>query len=752
MFKEITRKIELSGKIIELSTGKVACQADGAVMAKMGESVILCTAVSAKEAREGIGFFPLTVHYREMKFAVGQIPGGFFKTEGKSSEKEVLISRLIDRPIRPLFHPSFLNETQVICTVLSYDPECNTDILAIIGASAALALSGAPYQEIVAASRVGLIENKLVLNPSFYQLKNSKLDLIVAGTKTSVMMVESEANLLSEEQMLEAIEFGHKACQPIIEMIEDLVKTEGKPKLPLTDLYPVTLQEQIRSLIQEDIKQAYSIKLKQERNIAVTKVLEKVLQHFAADLANNNITKAQIEFAFKAIESAILRQDILQTNLRIDGRKPDEIRNIQCEVSILPKTHGSSLFTRGETQSLVVTTLGTNQDEQIVDSLDGEYKQRFMLNYIFPPYCVGEVTPVKAPGRREIGHSKLAWRALNPVLPTKDQFPYSIRVVSEVTSCNGSSSMATICGGSMALMNAGVPIKAPIAGIAMGLIKDKEQFVVLSDIIGDEDNLGDMDFKVAGSLEGITALQMDIKIAGVTFDIMKQALTQAKIGRTHILQEMHKVIHKVNENISQYAPCIHTFKIDKEKIRDVIGPGGKIIREICETTTAKIDISDDGNVSISAIWKDKLEAAIAKIKAIIFEPEIGHIFNGTVVKILEAGAFINYSANRDGFVHISEISKERIESVSSVLQHGEVVRVKLIGFDNKGKAKLTIKNIDVETSPLTDGKINRNPESSNSRDSGDHNNNKRAFAKKWQSNDTKTTSNEEIIKERKYFS
>ncbi|WP_410520979.1 polyribonucleotide nucleotidyltransferase [Candidatus Tisiphia endosymbiont of Beris chalybata] len=750
MFKEITRKIELNGKIIELSTGKVACQADGAVIAKMGESVILCTAVSAKEVKEGIGFFPLTVHYREMKFAVGQIPGGFFKTEGKNSEKEVLVSRLIDRPIRPLFHPAFLNETQVICTVLSYDPDCNTDTLAIIGASAALALSGAPYQDIVAANRVGLIENKLVLNPSFYQLKNSKLDLIVAGTKTSVMMVESEATLLSEEQMLEAIEFGHKACKPIVEMIEDLVKVAGKPKLPLTELYPSSLQDQIKSLIEVDIKQAFAVKLKQERNIAVKQLSEKVLQHFGEDLANNNLTKAQIEFALKGVVSAMLRQDILHKNLRIDGRKPEEIRNIECEVSILPKTHGSSLFTRGETQSLVVTTLGTNQDEQIIDSLDGEYKQRFMLNYIFPPYCVGEVTPVKAPSRREIGHSKLAWRALNPVLPTKEQFPYSIRVVSEVTACNGSSSMATICGSSMALMNAGVPIKAPIAGIAMGLIKEDDKFIILSDIIGDEDNLGDMDFKVAGSLEGITALQMDIKISGVTFEIMKQALTQAKMGRIHILQEMHKSINKVNESISQYAPCIYTFKIDKEKIRDVIGPGGKVIREICEVTTAKIDISDDGTVSVSAVGKEKLDLAISKIKAIIFEPEIGHIFNGTVVKILEAGAFINYSPNRDGFVHISEISKERIESVSSILKHGEVVRVKLIGFDNKGKAKLTIKNIDIDTLPLANGKAN-SPTEGYSREAADSSVSKRAVAKKWQNNDTKVAA-DEIIKERKYFS
>lgn len=751
MFEEITKKIELGGKIIELSTGKIAGQADGAVMAKMGDSVLLCTAVSAKEVKEGIGFFPLTVHYREMKFAAGLIPGGWYKYEGKNTEKEVLVSRLIDRPIRPLFHPAFLNETQVICTVLSYDPECNTDILAIIGASAALALSSAPYQEVVAASRVGLIGDKFVLNPSFSQLQNSKLDLVVAGTKTSVMMVESEASLLSEEQMLEAIEFGHSELQPVIKMIEDLAKIAGKPKLSVTDLYPSQLKEQIRKLVEEDIKQAFAIKLKQERSVAVKLLSTKLQKHFAEDITNNNLTKAHIEFALKDVEAEILRSDILQNNIRIDGRKPDEIRNIKCEVAILPKTHGSSLFTRGETQSLVVTTLGTKQDEQTIDGLDGEYKERFMLNYIFPPYCVGEATPVRAPGRREIGHSKLAWRALNPVLPTREQFPYSIRVVSEVTSCNGSSSMATVCGSSMALMNAGVPIKAPIAGVAMGLIKEGQQFVVLSDIMGDEDHLGDMDFKVAGSLDGITALQMDIKISGVTFDIMRKALTEAKTARIHILEQMHKTITKVNESISKYAPCIYSLKIDKDKIRDVIGPGGKIIREICETTTAKIDISDDGTISISAIGQEKLDMAIARIKSIIFEPEVGNIFNGTVVKILEStGAFINYSGNKDGFVHISEIAKERIESVSSVLKLGEIIRVKLIGFDSKGKAKLTIKNIDTELLPIMEGKLHRNVENSGKEygESG----NKRAVAKKWQNSDQKPVSQDEIIKERKYFS
>lgn len=747
MFEEITKTIEWGGYNLELSTGKVARQADGAVMVKMGGSVLLCTAVSAKDVKEGIGFFPLTVHYKEMAFAAGKIPGGFFKREGKGSEKEVLVSRLIDRPIRPLFHPAFLNETQVICTVFSYDPAHNTDILAIIGASAALALSGAPYEDIVAASRVGLINDKFVLNPSFEQLKNSRLDLVVAGTDSSVMMVESEADLLSEELVLEAIEFGHKAFQPVIKLINELVHVAGKPKLQLNDLYPNSLKEKIKELVQDDIKQAFSIKLKQERALAVKHIADKVVKHFADDIENNTLINAQLTFALKAVESDVLRQDVLKRNFRIDGRKPDDVRQISCEVAVLPKTHGSSLFSRGETQSLVVATLGTGQDEQMVDSLDGEYKERFMLNYIFPPYCVGEATPVRAPGRREIGHSKLAWRAINPVLPTKEQFPYSIRVVSEITSCNGSSSMATVCGGSMALMDAGVPIKTPIAGIAMGLIKEGDEFVILSDIMGDEDNLGDMDFKVAGSNEGITSLQMDIKTSGVTFAIMKNALVQARVGRIHILDQMHKAISQANNKVSQYAPCIISFKIDKDKIRDVIGPGGKVIREICETTGAKIDIADDGNVSVSAVGQEKLDLAVEKIKSIVFEPEIGGIFNGTVVKILDSGAFVNYLGNRDGFVHISEISQERIESVSSVLTHGDIVKVRLIGFDNKGKAKLTIKNLDGDISLQTSSK----PFKKEVQDNSDVDRpSKHEPEKKW--NKQPASKNDGgITKERKYF-
>jgi len=752
MFNEITKTIEWSGKTLELSTGKIARQADGAIMVKMGDSILLCTAVSAKEARDGIGFFPLTVHYKEMAFAAGKIPGGFFKREGKGSEKEVLVSRLIDRPIRPLFHPAFVNETQVICTVMSHDPACSTDILAIIGASAALALSAAPYQDIVAASRVGLINEQLVLNPSYEDLKSSKLDLVVAGTETSVMMVESEADLLSEEQMLEAVKFAHDALKPVILMIKELVAEAGKPKLQLTDLYSISLKDQIREMVEEDIKQAFSIRSKLQRNVAVKQISTKIFEHFADEIANNKLNNFQIDSALKAVESDVLRKDVLQRNVRIDGRKPEEIRQIICQTAILPKTHGSSLFTRGETQSFAVATLGTGQDEQIVDSLDGEYKERFMLNYIFPPYSVGEATPVRAPGRREIGHGKLAWRAINPVLPTKEEFPYSIRVVSEITECNGSSSMATVCSSSMALMDAGVPMKTPIAGIAMGLIKEGDEFVVLSDILGDEDYLGDMDFKVAGGASGITALQMDIKISGVTFEIMKQALEQAKNGRIHILGEMHKSIAIAKTEVSKYAPCVQNFKIDKEKIRDVIGAGGKVIRQICDETGAKIDIADDGTVSVAAVGKDKLNQAIEKIKAIVYEPEIGGIFDGTVVKILDSGAFINYLPNRDGFVHISEISKERIETVLSILKHGDIVKVKLIGFD-KGKAKLTIKGVDgiglnsVNKSPVkSENKVETNKENidpnvSSKRDSG----------KKWQNTEKNSDDKDVLIKERKYF-
>jgi polyribonucleotide nucleotidyltransferase len=736
MFNEIIKTIDWDGKVLELQTGKIANQADGAVIVKMGDSVVLCTAVSSKEQKEGVDFFPLTVDYREMGYAAGKIPGGFFKREGQASARETLISRLIDRPIRPLFR-NFFNETHVICTVLSYDPLHSTDILSIIGASAALAISGVPYQKIVAASKIGFIDNQFVLNPSFETLKNSKLELVVAGTSSSVMMVESEASLLSEQQMLDAIKFGHNAFQPVIKMIEELVQEIGKPKWQVTELFPAILKDQIKEKEANSIKQALTIKSKQERVLALKEVKARSVAYFTEDA---KFSALQVELALEEVKSEILRKDLLEKNLRIDGRSPTDIRPINCAVSILPKPHGSALFTRGETQALVTTTLGSAQDEQIIDSLEAEYKERFMLDYIFPPYSVGETGRLSAPKRREIGHAKLAWRALNPILPSKIEFPYTIRVVSEITSCNGSSSMATICGASMSLMDTGVPIKTAIAGIAMGLIKEDDKFVILSDIIGDEDHLGDMDFKVAGGREGITALQMDIKVIGITFEIMEQALKQALSGRMHILEQMEKAINKPNNKVSDNAPSIQSFKIDKDKIRDLIGPGGKVIREICDSTGAKIDINDDGTVSVSAVGKSKLDAAIAKIEAITFDPKIGDTFDGTVVKVLDSGAFVNYTGNRDGFVHISEISEERIETVASILNQGDVVKVKIIGFDNKGKAKLSMKK--------TDKNIPKNDvsEFSTNNKAKKFKSDKNEPRKKWDN------SNEQaIIKERKYF-
>ncbi|KJV62173.1 polyribonucleotide nucleotidyltransferase [Rickettsia amblyommatis] len=747
MFNEITKSITWNGKVLELSTGKIARQADGAVTVKMGNSVLLCTAVVANKAKEGIGFFPLTINYREMAYAAGKIPGGFFKREGKASDREVLVSRLIDRPIRPLFHPAFVNETHVTCSVLSYDPETPVDILAIIGASAALSLSPAPYLEIVAASKVGLINGEFVLNPTLELLKTSQLDLVVAGTSDSVMMVESEAYLRSEEQMLEAVKFGFESFQPVIKIIKELAEEAKKPKLEMQDLYPASLKKEIEKLFVKEIEQAFAIKSRQERSANLDLILGKVLTHFVSDIENKKYSNYQIESALKAIESDILRNEILEKNRRIDGRSTTDIRQIACEIGLLPSAHGSALFTRGETQSLVSTTFGTSLDEQIVDSLEGEYKERFMLNYIFPPYSVNEAMPMKAPSRREVGHGKLALRAINPILPNKVQFPYSIRVVAETTESNGSSSMATVCGSSLALMYAGVPIKAQVAGIAMGLVKEGKKFAVLSDILGDEDYFGDMDFKVAGTSEGITALQMDIKISGVDFKIMKVALEQARLGRLHILEQMNKVISKPNNELSKNAPSTTTIKIDKDKIRDIIGPGGKVIKEICETSGAKIDISDDGTVSVYASDRDKLKVALDKIKAIAVEPEIGEIFNGTVMKVLDSGAFINYLGNKDGFVHISEVSEERIETVSSVLKQGDIVKVKLIGFDNKGKAKLTIKNADKDkASNNTKPKTNVNNAKDNSEPEQ-----RRDSSKKRAWNEDNNAETAEVITERKYF-
>ena len=750
MFNEIIKKTEWNGETLELSTGKIARQADGAVMVKMGDSMVLCTAVSAKQVKEGIGFFPLTVHYQEKTYAAGKIPGGFFKRETGRSEKEILVSRLIDRPIRPLFHPGFFNETQVLCTVHSFDTQNSPDILALIGASAALAISGAPLMEIVAASRVGLIDGKLVLNPSAEELKSSQLDLIVAGTKDSVMMVESEADFLTEEQMLEAVRFGHAGLQPAIKLIEELKKAAGKPAWETKDIFPVELKNEIRDLTKSDVNAAFALKSKQERYSAIDAIKDAMKERFTAD---EKYTALQVDFAFSEVEAEILRANTLAKKIRIDGRKPDEIRPIECETSIFPKVHGSALFTRGETQSLVSTTLGTGQDEQIIDDIEGEYKENFLLNYLFPPYSVGEATPLRAPSRREIGHGKLAWRALKRAIPSKEVFPYTVRIVSEISESNGSSSMATVCGGSMSMMDAGVPLKAPISGIAMGLIKEKNDFMVLSDIIADEDHLGDMDFKVAGSKDGVTALQMDIKVAGITFDIMEKALDQAKAGRVHILGKMAMAI-EAHSSLSENAPVIISFTVNKDKIREIIGPGGKVIREICDTTGAKIDITDDGKVSVSATSKTSLDDAVAKVKEIAFDPEIGDLFEGTVVKILDAGAFVNYSGNRDGFVHISEIANERVESVASVLSEGQKVTVKLIGFE-RGKGKLTIKNAGAEKAVAEKTEVvEKSPAKKTETQNSNHKeksekNEKREKSKKWK--EKKSDSSSENTTERKYF-
>lgn len=749
MFNEIIKKIEWNGETLELSTGKIARQADGAVLIKMGNSVVLCTTVSDKNAKEGIDFFPLTVNYQERAYAAGKIPGGFFKREGKGTERETLVSRLIDRPIRPLFHPFFFNETQVVCTVHSYDTKHNTDILSLIGASAALAISGVPYQEIAAGCRVGFIDDKFVLNPSFEESTQSRLDLVIAGTESSVMMVESEADFLTEEQMLEAVKFGHQAILPVIELIKDLVKAAGKPKWEINELFPVELKKQIRDLTKDDITSAFAIKAKQARYAAIDNISKAVIEKFTGDGQYNEL---QINSALEEVKSEVLRTDTLAKQSRIDGRKADEIRQIECEIALMPNVHGSALFTRGETQSLVCATLGTGQDEQIIDSLDGEYKEPFLLSYLFPPYSVGEAQPLRAPSRREIGHGKLAWRALKRALPLKKDFPYTIRVVAETTESNGSSSMATVCGSSMAMMDAGVPLKAPIAGIAMGLIKEGDSFIVLSDIIADEDYLGDMDFKVAGSDQGVTALQMDIKVSGITFDIMKKALEQAKNGRLHILSKMNNAI-SVTKGINDNAPMIISLKVNKDKIREIIGPGGKVIRDICDTTGAKIDITDDGNVSIAAVGKDKLDAAIKRVKEIAFDPEVGDIFEGTVVKVLESGAFVNYMGSRDGFVHISEIANERIAAVSDVLTEGQKVRVKFIGFD-RGKGKLTIKDVDTKQVTAVSTEVGIKPEknkkpSDKNRDNQSSPNPKREGAKKWKK--TASDDNDQDSRERKYF-
>ena len=693
MFTIYKKEFQWGDKTVVIETGKIARQADGAVLVSMGQTTVLCTAVAAKSAKPGQDFFPLTVNYQEKAFAAGKIPGGFFKREGRPSENETLICRLIDRPIRPLFPKEFKCETQVICTVLSHDMENAPDIVAMIGASAALTISGVPFFGPIGAARVGLIEGAFILNPTITQMEASTLDLVMAGTSEGVLMVESEASELSEKVMLDAVNFGHEQIQTAINAIIELAESAAKEPRDLPQEAPeAEAMRNTLSSLKSEVEQAYAISDKSERQGALSGIKEK-----AVELAGAEADGVLVGGIMKELEANVVRSAILKTGKRIDGRDTKTVRPIVAEVGFLPRTHGSALFTRGETQALAVTTLGTGQDEQIIDSLEGESRSRFMLHYNFPPYSVGEAGRVGSPGRREIGHGKLAWRAIHPVLPEKEEFPYTLRTVSEVTESNGSSSMATVCGTSLSMMDAGVPLKRPVAGIAMGLIKEDDSFAVLSDILGDEDHLGDMDFKVAGTQDGITSLQMDIKITSITAKIMEIALDQAKDGRLHILGEMSKALNTARDNLSDSAPKITTLKIPVDKIRDIIGPGGKVIREICEQTGAKIDIEDDGTVSIAASSQESSDAAIGRVKDIVAEPELGEIYTGSVVKTVDFGAFVNFLGPKDGLVHISEMREERVSKTTDVCKEGDSVKVKVIGFDDRGKVKLSMKRVDQET-------------------------------------------------------
>jgi polyribonucleotide nucleotidyltransferase len=697
MFKIDVEELEWAGKPLRIETGRMARQADGAVVVTYGETTVLATAVAARSEKPGIDFFPLTVNYQEKTYAAGKIPGGYFKREGRPTEKETLVSRLIDRPIRPLFPEGFRNETQVITTVLSYDLENDSDIVALIGASAALTISGIPFMGPVGGARVGMIDGEFVLNPTQEQMKTSDLDLVVAGTSDAVLMVESEAKELSEEQMLGAVMFGHTGFQPVIDAIIRLAERSSREPRDFVAPDNEKLYKAVKKSVEKDVRAAYAIAKKEDRQEAVAKAKDKVVLALVDVEKDTSPTPQKVAEAFKHLEKDVVRNSILDTGLRIDGRDTKTVRQIVAEASVLPRTHGSSLFTRGETQALVVTTLGTGEDEQYVDSLDGTYKSKFMLHYNFPPFSVGEVGRMGGAGRREIGHGKLAWRAINPMLPPADQFPYTIRVVSEITESNGSSSMATVCGASLALMDAGVPLKSPVAGIAMGLIKEDERFAVLSDILGDEDHLGDMDFKVAGTSNGVTALQMDIKITGITEEIMKVALWQAKDGRLHILGKMAEALENARPGLGEHAPRIEVIKIPTDKIREVIGTGGKVIREIVEKTGAKIDIQDDGTVKVASSSGAAITAAMKWIKSIVSEPEVGEIYDGKIVKVVDFGAFVNFFGAKDGLVHVSELASKRVNKVSDVVNEGDAVKVKLLGFDNRGKVRLSMKQVDQVT-------------------------------------------------------
>ena len=695
---EITRKsIEWGGRTLTLETGRMARQADGAVLATYGETTVLAAVVGAKQADPKFDFFPLTVHYQEKAFAAGRIPGGYFKREGRPTEKETLTSRLIDRPIRPLFAKGFKNEVQIIATVISHDLENDPDVVAMIATSAALTISGIPFLGPIGAARVGYVDGQYVLNPPLDQMPNSKLDLVMAGTADAVMMVESEAKELSEETMLGAVVFGHNAAKQAINFIIDFAETCAKEPWEVKDADHGDLPAKIRALVEADLRAAYKERKKQVRQDAISAAKAKAVEALCVEGDETAPTKNTVASLFKEIEADIVRNGILDTGLRIDGRDTKTVRQIVPEVGVLPRTHGSALFTRGETQALVVATLGTGEDEQYIDALEGTYKETFLLHYNFPPYSVGETGRMGGAGRREIGHGKLAWRALKAVLPTQEEFPYVIRIVSEITESNGSSSMATVCGSSLAMMDAGIPIKRPVAGIAMGLILEGKRFAVLSDILGDEDHLGDMDFKVAGTDQGVTSLQMDIKIAGITEEIMKVALAQAKDGRQHILGEMAKAITASREELGEFAPRIETMQIPKDKIREVIGTGGKVIREIVEKTGAKINIDDEGLIKIASSDKAQIDAAYKWIHSIVAEPEIGEIYKGKVVKTMDFGAFVNFFGARDGLVHVSQLSQQRTEKVTDVVKEGDEVYVKLLGFDDRGKVRLSMKVVDQTT-------------------------------------------------------
>ena len=694
MFKVFRKEIEWGGRTLTLETGKIARQANGAVMATYGETSVLCTAVGQKSPKPGVDFFPLTVNYQEKTYATGKIPGGFFKREGRPTEKETLTSRMIDRPLRPLFHESYRNETQVICTVMSHDLENDPDIIALIGASAALTISGIPFLGPIGAARISFKDGNYILNPKMTDVPDTDLDLVLAGTKEGVLMVESEAKELSEEIMLGAVTYGHEQMQPVISTIIELAELCAKEPFELTPAPAEigTVGGKLQDFKQE-LEDAYQIQIKQNRQEKINSIKTKAIE----SLGDISAELAVADKVFKNMEKDIVRGSILKTGKRIDSRTTTDIRAIEVEVGVLPRTHGSALFTRGETQALVTATLGTGQDEQIIDALEGEYRENFLLHYNFPPYSVGETGRMGGSGRREIGHGKLAWRALRPLLPNKESFPYTLRVVSEVTESNGSSSMATVCGTSLALMDSGVPLGRPVAGIAMGLIKEGEDYAILSDILGDEDHLGDMDFKVAGTSHGITSLQMDIKITSITKDIMDIALNQARDGRLHILEEMRNAISSSRDQVSGHAPRITTLVVPKDKIRDIIGTGGKVIREIQEEAACKIDIEDDGTVKVASADQASTDEAVRRIQDIIAEPEVGTIYNGKVVKLMDFGAFVNFLGKRDGLVHISELAPHRVEKVSDILNEGDLVKVKCLAVDPRGKVKLSLKAVNQET-------------------------------------------------------